>query len=106
MNNQQLPPTATETDLTAEQDAESDAKKIRWFVIGLFGNIMGVLIASIYEPAPPASRLLGESPEYVATYTDSYRAKSRSVQTRLSVMGLLIPYGFMLLIIILMESLR
>ena len=104
MNDQQLHPTTTEAQLTAEQDAESDAKKVRWFLIGLFGNIVGILIASIYEPAPPASRLLGESPEYAAMYTDSYRAKSRSVQTRLSLIGLLIPYGFMLLLIIFMES--
>lgn len=106
MNDQQLHPATTEAQLTAEQDAESDAKKVRWFFIGLFGNIVGILIASIYEPAPPASRLLGESAEYAAMYTDSYRAKSRNVQTRLSVMGLLIPYGFVLLMMMLMEILR
>ena len=53
MNDQQQHSTAAEVHLTAEQDAESDAKKIRWFFIGLFGNILGILIASIYEPTPP-----------------------------------------------------
>lgn len=65
--------------------------------IGFLGNILGVLIASIYEPAPPASRLLGKSPEDAAFYTDSYKAKSRSIQLRQSVIGLIIPFVFMFL---------
>ncbi|MDE0466955.1 MAG: hypothetical protein OYL97_07845 [Candidatus Poribacteria bacterium] len=105
MNDQQLPPTSVDAQLRAEQDAESDAKKVRWFFIGLFGNIIGILIASIYEPTPPASRLLEKSPEYVAAYTDSYKAKSRSVQLRQSVIGLVIPYGIFIFLAILMESL-
>ena len=88
MNDSQQHHIPADTHLTAEQDAESDAKKVRWFFIGFFGNILGVLIAAIYEPTPPASRLLEKSPEYVAMYTDSYKAKSRSVQLRLSVIGL------------------
>ena len=74
--------------LTAEQDAESDARKIRWVFIGVFGNILGILIASIYEPTPPVSRFLGRSPEYVAMYTEIYKAKSRSVQVRQSLTGI------------------
>ena len=105
MNDQQLQPTSADVQLRAEQDAESDAKKVRWFLIGLFGNIIGILIASIYEPTPPASRLLEKSPEYVAAYTDSYKAKSRSVQLRQSVIGLVIPYGIFIFLAILMESL-
>ena len=100
MNDYQQHPTSAEAIQKAGQDAESDAKKFRWFIIGLFGNILGILIASIYEPTPPASRLLGESPEYAAMYIDSYKAKSRNVQVRLSVMGLFIPYGFMILVAI------
>ena len=97
MNDQQLQPTSADAQLRAEQDAESDAKKISWFFIGFFGNIVGALIASIYEPTPPASRLLEKSPEYVAAYTDSYRAKSRSIQLRQSIIGLVIPFIFMIL---------
>ena len=102
MNDHQQHPTAAEAHLTAEQDAESDAKKVRWFFIGFFGNILGVLIASIYEPLPPASRLLGESPEHVAFYTDSYKAKSRSIQVRQSVIGLVVPLVLTILWVILM----
>lgn len=97
MDNSQQSPVPAHPDLTAEQDAESDAKKVTWFFIGFLGNILGVLIASVYEPAPPASRLLGKSPEEAAFYTDSYRAKSRSIQLRQSVIGLIIPFVLMFL---------
>ncbi len=94
-------PADTHVNLTAEQDAESDAKKVRWFFIGFFGNIVGVLIASIYESTPPASRLLGKSPEHAALYTDSYREKSRGIQIRQSVIGLIVPIVLVILGVIL-----
>ena len=97
MDNAQQHHAPANTHLTAEQDAEADAKKVTWFFIGLFGNIMGVLIASIYEPTPPASRLLEKSPEDAALYTDSYKAKSRSIQLRQSVIGLIVPFILMFL---------
>ena len=97
MDNAQQHLTPTDAHLTAEQDAESDAKKVRWFFIGFLGNIMGVIIASIYEPTPPASRLLEKSPEDAALYTDSYKAKSRSIQVRQSVIGLIVPFILMFL---------
>ena len=97
MDNSQQSPVPASTHLTAEQDAESDAKKVTWFFIGFLGNILGVLIASVYEPTPPASRLLGKSPEDAALYTDSYKAKSRSIQLRQSVIGLIIPFALMFL---------
>ena len=102
MDNSQQHHVPANTHLTAEQEAESDAKKIRWFFIGFFGNIVGVLIASIYEPMPPASRLLEKSPEDAALYTDSYKAKSRSVQTRQSLIGLVVPFILMFLWIMLL----
>ena len=95
--NEHQHPTPAEAHLTAEQDAEHDVKKVRWFFIGFLGNILGVLIASIYEPTPPASRLLGKSSEEAALYTDSYKAKSRSVQVRQSVIGLVVPFVLMIL---------
>lgn len=106
MDDYQQHPTAAEAHLMAEEEAESDAKKITWFFIGLFGHIIGVLIASIYEPTPPASRLLEKSPEYVALYTDSYKAKSRSVQMRQSIIGLVVPFVLMILWVILLGILR
>ncbi len=99
MNDQQLQPTTAQAYLTAERDAESDAKKVTWFFIGFVGNILGVIIASLYEPTPPASRLLGESSEYAALYTDGYKAKSRKIQIRQSIIGCVVPVGFMIFIL-------
>ena len=93
MDDHQQHPAVTQVQLTAEQDAESDARKTRWVFIGVFGNILGVLIASIYEPTPSALRLLGKSPEYAAMYTDCYKAKSRSIQVRHSVIGILLVFA-------------
>ena len=102
MNDSQQHPTAAEAHLMAEQEAEYDAKKITWFFIGFFANIIGVLIASVYEPTPPASRLLEKAPEYAALYTDSYKAKGRSIQLRQALIGLVVPVVFMILWVILL----
>ena len=104
MDNSQQHNVPANTHLMAEQEAESDAKKLRWFFIGFFGNIVGVLIASIYEPMLPASRMLEKSPEDAALYTDSYKAKSRSVQTRQSLIGLIVPFILMFFWILLLGA--
>ena len=44
--------------ITAEQDAQNDANKLLWFVAGLALNVIGLLIAYVYEASPPATRLL------------------------------------------------
>lgn len=97
MDNAQQSPVPASTHLTAEQDAESDAKKVTWFFIGFLGNILGVLVASIYEPTPPASRLLGKSPEDAALYTDRYKAKSRRTQVIESIGGCVVGLILVLL---------
>ena len=97
MNNMQRHQIPIDILVTAEQDAESDAKKVTWFFIGFCGNILGILIASVYEPTPPTSRLLGKSPEDAASYTDSYKAKGRRVQVDQSAIGLLAVFGLAIL---------
>lgn len=46
-----------------------------WFAL----SVVGVLIAYIYQQAPPASRLFEKSQEYTVFYTDAYKAKSRGI---------------------------
>ena len=38
--------------------------------------------AYFYSPTPSASALLGKSYDYVAAYTDAYKATAKSIQTR------------------------
>ena len=90
MNNSQQHHIPANTYLTAEQEAESDAKTVRWFFIGFFGGILGILIASVYEPSPPHSQLLGKPPEYIVLYTDRYKAKSQRTQVVESIGGFVV----------------
>ena len=101
MNNMQRHQIPIDALVTAEQEAEYDAKKATWFFIGFCGNILGILIASVYEPIPPASRLLEKTPESAARYTDAYIAKSRSVQLHQSAIGLAVTIGLGILFAIL-----
>ncbi len=69
-----------EAIVAAERDAQADVNKGLWFLGGCFGNVVGVIIAYAVEPTPPATKLLGKSPEYVAFYTYAYREKAKSLQ--------------------------
>lgn len=73
----------------AEQDVSVDVNGSLWFLGGCLGNITVIIIANVFEPTPPASRLLGKSPEYIAVYTDTYRAKATNLQTSRALAGCL-----------------
>ena len=71
--------------LQAGQDAAADVNEFFWFggnfllsSVGccIFGTA-GVLTAYLYKPPPPASRLLGKSPEYISLYLDTYQDAAR-----------------------------
>ena len=63
----------------AEKDAAINVDTTRWVLIGCFCGV-GAL-TQVYEPSPPASRLIGKSPEYIAYYTDTYKAKASELQS-------------------------
>jgi drug/metabolite transporter (DMT)-like permease len=69
-----------EARLSAEKDAEANTSGGLWLMIGCFGGVIGVATAYFYTPSPPASDLIGKSPEYVAYYTDFYKSKAKSIQ--------------------------
>ena len=87
----------------AEQDANKDVNKPLWFGVGcvltgLFflpeplGYIVppsGLVGTYFYQPTPPPSRLIGKSPEYVAAYTSTYKAKSGKIQAQWASAGCL-----------------
>lgn len=66
--------------LAAWRDAEASVSTGLWFWTGCFANFFGYLTASTYHRPIPAVPLLGKSPEYVASYTDAYRAKTSELQ--------------------------
>lgn len=85
--------------VAADQDAQTDVSKFLWVVIGCFGNVIGLLIANIYQPRPPATRLYENSQEYIAFYTDTYIIKARSIQRNYTAVGFCIPFILIFLII-------
>ena len=76
--------------LQAQMDAERDVTGPLWFGAGCLFGILGVGAAYLIEPSPSAMGLLGKSPEYVAAYTDCYKDKGRSIQTKNAWTGCLI----------------
>ena len=81
--------------IQAEQDAAADTSKLLWFGGNFLASFLGtcvlgsvgMVIAYVLEPTPPASRLLGKSPGYVVLYSQSYRAKARNVQLQSAAWG-------------------
>jgi len=71
----------------AQRDAVARTNQNMWRAFGCFGGLFGVAGGYLYEPAPPASALLGKSPEYVAFYTDAYTSKAKNIQTRGAIEG-------------------
>ena len=77
-----------EAKADAEYDAEDDVNTTLWLaaggILGTAGScLLGTIAmggAYVYQPVPPAERLLGKSAEYVSFYTDAYKARMRRLQ--------------------------
>lgn len=74
--------------MEATQDAQADENAALWFFAGCLLGVIGVVIAYVAEPTPPAARLMGKSPQYLAIYTNTYRSEGRSAQVRSSLWGI------------------
>ena len=99
MNNDQ-----NQAHFTAEQDAETNISKILWFFLGFFANIVGILIAAIYQPTPPATRLFEKSQEYIVFYTDAYKSKARGIQLTYAIVGAIVPFVLIFFFMLVMYS--
>ena len=84
-----------EAIVAAERDAQNDVNQFMWFagtfalsaVGGCLLGSVGIIGSSIYQPSPPASRFIGKSAEYIAFYTEAYKAKVQDHQLRASALG-------------------
>ena len=84
-----------EAKADAEYDAEDDVNTTLWLAAGgILGAAGSCLLGSvamggayIYQPVPPAERLLGKSAEYVSFYTDAYKARMRRLQLVAAIKG-------------------
>ena len=91
-----------EAIVAAERDAQNDVDKGLWFLGGCFGGVIGVIIAYGVEPSPPATRLLGKSPEYVAFYTQAYAEKAKKLQTNSALGGCCVSALYMAIYVVTM----
>lgn len=66
--------------IEAEKQAKQDTNKTLWFIIGFFGNVLGLAAGFLLTPNPPATALLGKSSEYAAFYTETYQKKAKSIR--------------------------
>ncbi len=74
----------------AQNDVQMEVNKTLWLAAGFFFGLLGIAGAYIIEPTPPASKLLGKSPEYVAAYTDCYKDAGKKIQTNAAIKGCVI----------------
>jgi len=78
---------AEDARIEAEAQAATDTSKILWFAVGCLGGPVGIAIAYLIESKAPQAVLLGKSPDYVASYTDAYTRKSKSIRTTFGLYG-------------------
>jgi hypothetical protein len=79
--------TAAEGAIAGQVDGRANTSSILWFGAGCLFELLGVAAAYLMTPNPPAMRLLGKSPEYVAAYTDAYGTSAKNVQTNNAWLG-------------------
>ena len=68
-------------------DGEADSSGALWFFAGCVLGVWGVVIGYVVDPSPPATRLMGKSPEYVMTYTAAYKTAGKSAQGKQALIG-------------------
>ena len=73
--------------VAGEQAARASVNGTAWLAIGCFAGLVGIIIAAVVESSPPSTMLLGKSPEYVAGFTDAYKATAKSVRMNKAITG-------------------
>ncbi len=76
--------------MDAERDADADTSGVMWFGAGCLFGILGVAAGYLITPTPPAARVIGKAPEYVAVYVPSYQTAGKSIQGKLAIYGCLL----------------
>jgi hypothetical protein len=58
-------------------DGDRDGRGSAWWLVGgCFLSCIGILIAYLIKPSPPAANLIGKSSDYVMGYTQAYKSKA------------------------------
>ncbi len=73
----------------AKMDAKQHTSKLMWFGAGFVFGVLGWIAAHVVEPSPPASRIVGKSPDWVVIYTETYKNEAKKIQTKYALYGCL-----------------
>jgi hypothetical protein len=68
-------------------DAHIETNSLVWFGTGCILGPIGWIIATSSGSHPPASRLIGKSPEYVALYIRIYKKEAHYIKTKQGTIG-------------------
>ena len=71
----------------ARKDADKDAVKFQWLLIGCCFGPVGYAASLTGSPEIPIDRFIGKPPEYVHFYSEEYRRKSKSIQSNFAFGG-------------------
>lgn len=77
------------TDLVAQatEDAKMQGSQAVWFLAGCLLGVIGILIAAIYEPTPPASAMIGKSVDEAMVYQKAFVSAARTSQLTSAAIG-------------------
>lgn len=84
---QQRSPAAVKAITDGKADAIARTYGPSWFILGVVGGPITVLVTAFHKSAVPAETLLGKTPGYVEAYTKAYEAKIRSIRLRYATIG-------------------
>ena len=84
--------------MAAEADAKRDISGAKWTLIGMPGFFYGATIVTAYavHPDPPATRLMGKSPEYTAFYEETWKDRSHARRVKHAWIGAGIGLGVLI----------
>jgi hypothetical protein len=76
--------------MLAEADAKRDISATKWKLIGMAGFLYGATMVTAYavHPDPPATRLIGRTPEYTAFYVETWKDRSKARRVKNAWIGL------------------
>lgn len=64
-----------------QMDAKREVNATIWWWGGCLIGLYAIAGAYLIQPSPPAGRLIGKSPEYVAAYMNCYSKRAQKIQT-------------------------
>ena len=63
--------------LDAEMDVARDANPYQWGLGGVLCGFFALGVSVAYAPTVPTANLMGKSPDYIISYTDTYRSEMK-----------------------------